>query len=646
MIVTKDSHAAIQAIEYLNREGQGTASLLPLDLVRNGPERRDPKPPSWVIVTGRDVVACDEAVQPLRDLLLRDLWIVPPPQGGEDVEEYFRAPARVVSLDGCLLRDHMVIRGGGKDERNTLLLHRSKRIEELQREAEALREAFKKARSEHTRMKRALRETEEEQGKLSRKSSEELVSLQEKEEILLQLDREESHLRKDIERLREEQAMIDSLLAGKSTDTRDLRAALVEAEQRAERHAGPGTEVELSEIRGEKSAIDREIESVRVEEAAIRSLLSENEKRVEWVRRDLEDRAERLRQMGEESRKLEEELTDLEMEEERIREERDRFVLDVERDEGAISETEKGFRSERETLEREWETLEGLRREAEGQTAAMQRLELERNDMANRLGALSERIAEKYGVALSGGSASEPDDPRPTPELKEELQELHRKIANLGHVNFVALDEYEEAERRYGLLRTQRDDLVEGKESLESTIRRINRTARERFLESFGDVRRNFRQTFRILFRGGRADLHMDDGEDPLECDIDMVAQPFGKKLESVELLSGGERALTALALLFAIYQVKPSPFCILDEADAALDDANVDRLLAMLDSFKNDTQFIIITHNKKTMSAANYLYGVTMEEPGVSKVVSVTLEQAGNDGRGDGSRKVETTRV
>jgi chromosome segregation protein len=195
-------------------------------------------------------------------------------------------------------------------------------------------------------------------------------------------------------------------------------------------------------------------------------------------------------------------------------------------------------------------------------------------------------------------------------------------------VNFVALEEYEREEERCELLRSQRDDLVESKESLEKTIRKINRTAREQFIETFDKVRDNFQETFRVLFRGGKADLIMADGEDPLEAEIDMVAQPLGKRLESIDLLSGGERALTALALLFGIYLVKPSPFCILDEADAALDDANVDRLLEMLFRFKRDTQFILITHNKKTMSAANCLYGVTMAEPGISKIVSVSLDE------------------
>jgi chromosome segregation protein len=273
-----------------------------------------------------------------------------------------------------------------------------------------------------------------------------------------------------------------------------------------------------------------------------------------------------------------------------------------------------------------------LRGEIDLKVSEIQKLELDKNDLKNRIVSLRDRIQEKYNMNFSDLKSSVKGEDKPLSELKEELHDIKRKISNLGFVNFVALEEYEREEKRFGILREQRDDLEKGKESLEATIRKINRTARERFLETFDLVRENFRETFRILFRGGRADLIMNGGDDPLEADIDMVAQPFGKKLGSIDLLSGGERSLTALALLFAIYLVKPSPFCILDEADAALDDANVDRLLDMLARFSDETQFIIITHNKKTMSVANCLYGVTMEEPGISKVVSVTLD--GNEGK------------
>jgi chromosome segregation protein len=190
-------------------------------------------------------------------------------------------------------------------------------------------------------------------------------------------------------------------------------------------------------------------------------------------------------------------------------------------------------------------------------------------------------------------------------------------------------DHREEKERLDFLVR-ERDDLMEARKSLDETIRKINHIARERFRETFERIRDNFGVTFTNFFEGGACDLTIEEGEDPLEANILITARPPGKNVRSINLLSSGERALTAISLLFAIYLVKPSPFCILDEVDATLDDANIDRFLRVIREFARSTQFIIVTHNKKTMAAADNLYGITMEEPGLSTLVSVRLSRVG----------------
>jgi chromosome segregation protein len=188
----------------------------------------------------------------------------------------------------------------------------------------------------------------------------------------------------------------------------------------------------------------------------------------------------------------------------------------------------------------------------------------------------------------------------------------------------VAFSEYEEEKRRFDFITAQREDLLEAEKSLIESIDEINKTAHRKFLETFELISENFKTTFQSLFDGGEAELRLEQGVDPLEAKIDIMAKPAGKKPQSIDLLSAGEKTLTAIALLFAIYLVKPSPFCILDEVDAPLDDANIDNYVRMLKKFSRDTQFIVITHNKRTMEAADTLYGITMEEQGVSKVVSV----------------------
>ena len=222
--------------------------------------------------------------------------------------------------------------------------------------------------------------------------------------------------------------------------------------------------------------------------------------------------------------------------------------------------------------------------------------------------------------------AAQPEAPPASMTAEEAITRLKAKIDRLGPVNMMAIEQFDELEQRHVFLTTQRRDLVESIAQTSQAIARIDETTKARFTEAFTAIQANFQVTFSTLFGGGRAGLTLLDENDPLESGIDIVASPPGKRLQSVQLLSGGEKALTAIALMFAIFRYKPSPFCLLDEIDAPLDDANVHRFIEMLRGMLDRTQFILITHNRQTMEIANRLYGVTMEEPGVSKLISVQL--------------------
>ncbi|MDQ3198923.1 MAG: chromosome segregation protein SMC [Verrucomicrobiota bacterium] len=214
-------------------------------------------------------------------------------------------------------------------------------------------------------------------------------------------------------------------------------------------------------------------------------------------------------------------------------------------------------------------------------------------------------------------------------QLREIIEQLTRQLDAMGPVNLDAVHEYDELEQRHTFLETQNTDLTNSRRELLDVIGRINQTTEKLFAETFAQVRINFREMFGELFGGGRADLALLDENDALNCGIDIIAKPPGKQLQSVSLLSGGERTMTAVALLFAIYMVRPSPFCILDEMDAPLDESNINRFIKMLDRFISQSQFIIITHNKRTIAKADILYGVTMEERGVSRLVGMRLSEA-----------------
>ena len=239
--------------------------------------------------------------------------------------------------------------------------------------------------------------------------------------------------------------------------------------------------------------------------------------------------------------------------------------------------------------------------------------------------------AEEPEDQSEDGEATSPDDARPDAmqqalSAEEAITRLRAKIDHLGPVNMMAVEQFDELETRHGFLTKQRRDLVVSIAQTSEAIKRIDETTRQRFIEAFAAINRNFQETFSTLFGGGRAGLTLLDENDPLESGIEIIAQPPGKRLQSVQLLSGGEKALTAIALMFALFKYKPSPFCLLDEIDAPLDDANIGRFVEMLRGMQQHTQFILITHNRKTMEIADRLYGITMEEPGVSKLISVQL--------------------
>jgi chromosome segregation protein len=240
-----------------------------------------------------------------------------------------------------------------------------------------------------------------------------------------------------------------------------------------------------------------------------------------------------------------------------------------------------------------------------------------------------EHLALSYQEHFEKPLPEEPGEPRKDlAEHEAELARCKAALERLGPVNVLAVTEHDEQETRFTFLTEQRADVASSVDSLRKTIKEINEASAERFNETFKEVNLAFGETFARLFRGGEAEMRLLDEDDPLESGIEILARPPGKRLQNLMLMSGGEKALTAIALLFALFRSKPSPFCILDEVDAPLDDINTTRFVDVLREMSSNTQFIVITHNKLTMEVAGTLYGVTMEEKGVSKLVSVEMEE------------------
>ncbi|HEU5261706.1 MAG TPA: AAA family ATPase [Gemmatimonadales bacterium] len=272
--------------------------------------------------------------------------------------------------------------------------------------------------------------------------------------------------------------------------------------------------------------------------------------------------------------------------------------------------------------------VEDARKALDALGATEHKLELERTETLGRKRGLVERVETEWRKPLDQLLAEAPEVPGDLDWLRQENERLRSTIDAVGPVNALAVEEHAEEVKRLEFLMTQRDDLVAARQSLQQAAREIDQTAKALFLESFGKVREHFRTVFQTLFDGGECDVRLANEDEPLESEIEIHAAPRGKRTQRIHLLSSGERTLVAVSLLFAIFLTKPSPFCLLDEVDAPLDDANVGRYVRLLAEFKDQTQFIVITHNPRTMQAADAVYGVTMQEPGVSTIVGVRLGQ------------------
>jgi chromosome segregation protein len=337
---------------------------------------------------------------------------------------------------------------------------------------------------------------------------------------------------------------------------------------------------------------------------------------------------------------------------------------DIESQSRELQNTEKKYIEFRESISGVLKAIEDNKSTLEALKEKVYQIQMLEKDLDFKYQSMKERLFTAYKIDLdtvtapaapvpSDSQTAEPaapiDNPVPTQEsgvipaaealvaefitdenmLSTEIEKLKEKVDSYGTVNLVAIEEYDELKKRYDFLNQQQNDLVTAKDSLQDAIRKINHTTKKMFLETFEKVREEFRLYFKTLFNGGDAQVYLIDENDPLESGIEIICRPPGKKLQNVLLLSGGEKSMSAIALIFAIFKVKPAPFCVLDEIDAALDEANVERFGRVLQEFASTSQFIVVTHNKRTIANAGVMYGITMQESGVSKIVSVKFSQS-----------------
>ena len=366
--------------------------------------------------------------------------------------------------------------------------------------------------------------------------------------------------------------------------------------------------------------VKAELSVLRKEEENLSYNLERERESSQRLEREVNERRDRITESGERIRSLEEETVSLE--EKNLE---DRAVLDVKKREIEEKRTRKDELDH--TIARDAEALRTKERDLDELRNRTRDLDIRTKEVEYKRAALMEKVRDTYKVNIAEMEI-EIDDNEDWDAMKARIDELKEQLEGMGEVSLGAVEEHKQLEERFQFLTKQRDDLVEGRDTLLQAITKINRTTRKLFMETFESIRREFNDYFRMLFSGGKAELVLQDESDVLECGIDIIVRPPGKKLHNIMQLSGGEKAMTAIALIFAIFKVNPSPFCILDEIDAPLDESNIMRFCRVLQEVLKLSQFVIITHNRMTIQLADVLYGITMEEKGVSKMVSVKFAE------------------
>ncbi|MDP6797624.1 MAG: chromosome segregation protein SMC [Candidatus Krumholzibacteria bacterium] len=583
-----------------------------------------------------DLARPEESLRPTLSRLLWNTYLAADTDSALKASR-FHPDIRVLTREGLLVDSRGILSGGSKPSAASALA-REEEIESLGRQIGDIGPRKQSAESRQGELERSITSLSDEIRSLGEQIREarEIVSRHELEKTRLEtrLHRlgEELQGVKEEHRLRKgsEGTMKDALQQAEM-DLRDFHGKETPGEENLEELESrvqdleslrDRSQAELSDLRLEHTRIAGEGEKLRLREQSREreeDQLGERIRRSEEGIRESGDRAQEALARKEE---LSQGLSERQDEIEKLRSGSDQRLEEI-----------NSFREAQREKQETAKTLRDARHQKE-QTA--HELEIERSTLKVRMETLCETILDKYGIDLDPSRGPSLDEETPeAPEgktLHEHVEELKEKIRRLGNVNLLALDEFEEANERYQFLIKQKEDLEEARKGLMETIRKINKEARERFDETFSIVRKNFIEIFTAVFDGGEADLAYSTDEDPLDAEIVITARPREKSIADISQLSSGEKTLTALSILFAIYLSKPSPFCVFDEVDAPLDDANIVRFLRLIHQFSKDTQFLLITHNKKTMEAAKHLFGVTMEESGVSRIVSVAFDELPED--------------
>lgn len=631
-VVTDDEYAAKNAIDYLRKNNLGRVTFLPITSVK--PRTLDDELLSKIMSMkgfegiASEKVSCDKKYRDIILNLLGRTVIVDNMDSGISMARHFNYSFRIVTLDGGILNTGGSMTGGSTGSQSTSLIGRNRAIGELtdkiNDQSRQLKEIDVKINDFEEKLREINENIENENKNLSNlelirlrdetniaQIQENVRKLSAKIEMQTQQDIE---LDKQLAEIKEESEKVTGIIKDIEEEIRLLKEKIQshqvknrdEQQKRDELHTDINDyRVSVNSIAESKQNVNEQIVQLTQEKAGILEGLTRRESEKERNIERINNLKVEIEGTNEKISKIKEEKTGKELKAEGLSEE-----IKVLEDELA------GM------LDKVTERNDNILRLQEEQG----RLEARKAKMESELETIQNRMWDEYGLTY-GNALELRTEIQNVRATQTRINELKEQIRELGPVNVAAIEDYSKTRERFSFMKTQHDDLVESQDKLEKVIVNITRVMKKQFIEQFALINKNFSIVFKELFNGGYAEVQLTDAENVLESNIDIIVQPPGKKLQNMMLLSGGERAMVAIALVFAILRMNPAPFYILDEIEASLDDANVYRFAEYIKRYKDELQFIVITHRKGTMEAADILYGVTMQEHGISKVVSMKMD-------------------
>jgi chromosome segregation protein len=628
-IVIKSSEGVAEIIERLKQKDLGRATFLPLDLIRGrglSQQESNILTEKGVIGVASKLIKYNDNLEEIFNFLLGRVIIVDTIENAVRLSKKYNQAYKIVTLEGEVINPGGAITGGSLKPKLQSIFKRKEEITKLKKEIDSLKNQQEIVGEEIGQKINDKIHVEEQIELLNKEISDISYNITSNDQRRISLEKEIGNLLNQLENYTLE---IDELKENVRNYQQEIDRFLKELEslekEKEQLDALINGFKEKNNKEEENLAIlDKEITALKIEIAKIEQKLQNELHNLKDKRQEFDREKNNIVEKEKNIKEIESLKVNLSLEREKLQGEIYKLQQEVEKIQKDISSLEDNIFQEEEDLQKRKEKFSILQQEFTNINEEFHKVEMEMQRFQIEIDNIKNRLWEEYELTLD--RAFEEAEEGEISKLRQRADHLAKAIKGLGNVNIDAIEEYKEVKERYDFLKSQMEDIIKAKESLISVIEEANKIIKTKFKDGFEILQIQFKETFRRLFGGGNAELILTDEDNLLETGIEIKAQPPGKKLQTLSLLSGGEKALVAISLLFAMLIIKPTPFCILDEIDAALDDANVERFAEFLKELSRDTQFIVVSHRKGTMMVADAIYGVTMQEKGVSKLLSLKL--------------------